>query len=91
MEKLILKKNSQTWDGVKELFLETIPDFVPAGTLTISRGLNNFQAKNCFDEKIGIVSDTDFRTLWETESLTPKNEFRIPAVSEQWEPEWSEE
>jgi len=38
MEKLILKKNSQTWEGVKELFLETIPNFVPAGTLTISRG-----------------------------------------------------
>ena len=91
MEKLILKKDSQTWEGVKELFLETMPVFVPAGTLTISRGFGPFQAEDPFGKKLGIVSDSDFAILWETESLTLPNNLRIPAVSEQWEPEWSEE
>jgi len=89
MEVLILKNNSQTLQGVRELFLETFPDFVPAGTLTISKGLSDFFAYNNQGEKIGVVSEADFGALWQQKSASLKQELTIPCPSDHGG--WSEE
>ena len=85
--RLILVKNL-TQDGTVEKYFNSVPAYVPTGTIKIQKVLSSY---NCYDwatNKIGTVSVSQFNELWETPALEAGPGYHIPTQvenDEAWE------